>query len=149
MNFYVGQAGLEPAVFHSIGFTDRWAHQLLNWPKLFGGCGRIRTSIVYPEGTVLQTVGAPPSLLHTQIILFQTSFCRSGGIRTHLLTILTPIYKRPILRTGGVTLPYISNIFLVVPVGLEPTITQLKRLVLYHSATRPSLCSHPDSNRNP
>ena len=89
-----------------------------------------------------------PAPLASQIS--KNLFSGSGGIRTHLL-----INHYTNLSRGRFYGPlvlhshYISNIFFVVPVGLEPTITQLKRLVLYHSATRPSLCSHPDSNRNP
>ena len=37
--------------------------------------------------------------------LHYTAHSGRGGIRTHLLTTNTPVLKRPILRTGGVTLP--------------------------------------------
>ena len=119
------------------------ARKPFNTVTFSGGPGWTRTSNV-SNVTVLQTVEI------TSYSYWPKLFSGSGGIRTHLL-----INHYTNLSRGRFYGPlvlhshYISNIFFVVPVGLEPTITQLKRLVLSHSATRPSLCSHPDSNRNP
>ena len=82
---------------------------------------------------------------------FKELISGSGGIRTHLLInhytdLSRERFYGPLVLHSQL---YFNELHFVVPVGLEPTITQLKRLVLFHSATRPSLCSHPDSNRNP
>ena len=119
------------------------ARKPFNTVTFSGGPGWTRTSNV-SNVTVLQTVEI------TSYSYWPKLFSGSGGIRTHLL--INHYTNLPRGRFYGPLVlhsHYISNIFFVVPVGLEPTITQLKRLVLYHSATRPSLCSHPDSNRNP
>ena len=108
------------------------------------GPGWTRTSNV-SNVTVLQTVEI------TSYSYWPKLFSGSGGIRTHLLINHYTNLSRERFY-GPLVLPsqlYFNELHFVVPVGLEPTITQLKRLVLYHSATRPSLCSHPDSNRNP
>ena len=119
------------------------ARKLFNTVTFSGGPGWTRTSNV-SNVTVLQTVEI------TSYSYWPKLFSGSGGIRTHLLiNHYTNLSRGRFYRPLVLHSHYISNIFFVVPVGLEPTITQLKRLVLYHSATRPSLCSHPDSNRNP
>ena len=108
------------------------------------GPGWTRTSSV-SNVTILQTVEI------TSYSYWPKLFSGSGGIRTHLLINHYTDLSRE--RFYGLLVLhsqlYFNELHFVVPVGLEPTITQLKRLVLFHSATRPSLCSHPDSNRNP
>ena len=108
------------------------------------GPGWTRTSNV-SNVTILQTVEI------TSYSYWPKLFSGSGGIRTHLLInhytdLSRERFYGPLVLHSQL---YFNELHFVVPVGLEPTITQLKRLVLYHSATRPSLCSHPDSNRNP
>ena len=108
------------------------------------GPGWTRTSNV-SNVTILQTVEI------TSYSYWPKLFSGSGGIRTHLLInhytdLSRERFYRPLVLHSQL---YFNELHSVVPVGLEPTITQLKRLVLFHSATRPSLCSHPDSNRNP
>lgn len=108
------------------------------------GPGWTRTSSV-SNVTILQTVEI------TSYSYWPKLFSGSGGIRTHLLInhytdLSRERFYGPLVLHSQL---YFNELHFVVPVGLEPTITQLKRLVLYHSATRPSLCSHPDSNRNP
>ena len=108
------------------------------------GPGWTRTSNV-SNVTVLQTVEI------TSYSYWPKLFSGSGGIRTHLLInhytdLSRERFYGPLVLHSQL---YFNELHFVVPVGLEPTITQLKRLVLSHSATRPSLCSHPDSNRNP
>ena len=108
------------------------------------GPGWTRTSNV-SNVTILQTVEI------TSYSYWPKLFSGSGGIRTHLLinhytNLSRERFYGPLVLHSQL---YFNELHFVVPVGLEPTITQLKRLVLFHSATRPSLCSHPDSNRNP
>ena len=108
------------------------------------GPGWTRTSNV-SNVTILQTVEI------TSYSYWPKLFSGSGGIRTHLLInhytdLSRERFYGPLVLHSQL---YFNELHFVVPVGLEPTITQLKRLVLFHSATRPSLCSHPDSNRNP
>ena len=108
------------------------------------GPGWTRTSSV-SNVTILQTVEI------TSYSYWPKLFSGSGGIRTHLLInhytdLSRERFYGPLVLHSQL---YFNELHFVVPVGLEPTITQLKRLVLFHSATRPSLCSHPDSNRNP
>lgn len=108
------------------------------------GPGWTRTSNV-SNVTILQTVEI------TSYSYWPKLFSGSGGIRTHLLinhytNLSREQFYGPLVLHSQL---YFNELHFVVPVGLEPTITQLKRLVLFHSATRPSLCSHPDSNRNP
>ena len=108
------------------------------------GPGWTRTSNV-SNVTILQTVEI------TSYSYWPKLFSGSGGIRTHLLInhytdLSRERFYEPLVLHSQL---YFNELHFVVPVGLEPTITQLKRLVLFHSATRPSLCSHPDSNRNP
>ena len=108
------------------------------------GPGWTRTSNV-SNVTILQTVEI------TSYSYWPKLFSGSGGIRTHLLInhytdLSRERFYGPLVLYSQL---YFNELHFVVPVGLEPTITQLKRLVLFHSATRPSLCSHPDSNRNP
>lgn len=108
------------------------------------GPGWTRTSNV-SNVTILQTVEI------TSYSYWPKLFSGSGGIRTHLLinhytSLSRERFYGPLVLHSQL---YFNKLHFVVPVGLEPTITQLKRLVLFHSATRPSLCSHPDSNRNP
>ena len=108
------------------------------------GPGWTRTSNV-SNVTILQTVEI------TSYSYWPKLFSGSGGIRTRLLInhytdLSRERFYGPLVLHSQL---YFNELHFVVPVGLEPTITQLKRLVLFHSATRPSLCSHPDSNRNP
>lgn len=65
-----------------------------------------------------------------------------GGIRTHLLInhyadLSRGRFYRPLALLSQI---YFNELnFVVAPVGLEPTVSTLKRRVLHHSATRPLL----------
>ena len=107
-------------------------------PLLQGQYDNLWTGLIYSQVSLTSQIS-------------KNLFSGSGGIRTHLLInhytdLSRERFYGPLVLHSQL---YFNELHFVVPVGLEPTITQLKRLVLFHSATRPSLCSHPDSNRNP